>query len=103
MGTGMNDRSVVARNLGSMYGMLLFFKASLIGFDETDESTSRVRQLFLDEAETLRAARSGISASVESLKALLGRLEGEELLSFVAGMALTARAVDEESRARDMI
>ena len=97
MGTGMSDRAVVCKDLGAMYGMLVFFESAVDAILSVEHEKSAMDQMFPDEIGTLADARLGLEMATKSFERLIGKLSGVDKAAFVAGLASTAQTVADEA------
>lgn len=97
MGTRMSERSVVSKDLGAMYGMLVFFESALDEILSVEHEKSAMDQMFLDEIGTLADAHLGLGMATKSFERLVGQLSGVDKAAFVAGLASTAESVADEA------
>jgi hypothetical protein len=93
----MNDRSVLFNNLGSMYGMLVFFESAVDETLSVEREKSAMDQMFPDEIGTLADAHLGLGMARKSFERLVGQLSGVDKVAFVDGLASTAESVADEA------
>ncbi len=96
MGTGMNDRSAVAGDLGSMFGMLVFFESAVDGLLSGEHEIS-ANDLFPGEIETLADVHLCLRMATKSFERFIGQLGGVDKAAFVAAVASTAQCVSDQA------
>ena len=93
----MSDRAVVCKDLGAMYGMLVFFESAVDEILSVEHEKSAMDQMFPHEIGTLADAHLGLGMATKSFERLVGQLSGVDKVAFVAGLASTAESVADEA------